>query len=201
MGLAVARGCDLNSVPFPATPPTKLYITDQLPMYALMVENINLNDLSSMVDAAVYDWGTPLPNTVVSDLQSRDQKRPDVILAADCVYFEPSFPLLKDTLLDLLHSESTINEDEVPGTENKGPICYFAFKKRRKADWRFVKMITKVLEIEEIVIDDKGIVIRDEGAQNNGQSGDTHSTVAKGAGNKEGVYLYRMTAKKSSRTR
>ena len=170
-------------------------------MYALMVENINLNNLSSVVDAAVYDWGSPLPTAVTLELQSRGSRRPDVILGADCVYFEPSFPLLKDTLLDLLQSEPAINGDEVSGTEDQRSVCYFAFKKRRKADWRFVKMITKVLEIEEIVIDDNGVVIWDEGAQKDGPSGDGRPTKAVGVGNKEGVYLYRMTAKKSSRTR
>ena len=170
-------------------------------MYALMLENIKLNDLSSTVNAAIYDWGTPLPATIISELQSRGKRKPDLILAADCVYFEPSFPLLKDTLLDLLQPEPMTKEDEGPEAENGGPVCYFAFKKRRKADWRFVKMISKVLEIEEIVIDDKGVVIWDEGAQTAGNNGNGHSSKAVGVGNREGVYLYRMTAKKSSHLR
>ena len=52
----------------------------------LMEENVKLNVLDN-VKAAVLDWGKdPLPADTPS--------RPDVILLADCVYFEPAFPLL-----------------------------------------------------------------------------------------------------------
>ena len=47
------------------------------------------------------------------------QQRPNVILAAECVYFEPAFPLLMQTLKDLF----VLNEDA---------IVYFCFKKRRQ---------------------------------------------------------------------
>jgi predicted nicotinamide N-methyase len=43
----------------------------------------------------------------------------DLILAADCVYFEPAFPLLVRTLCDLVADQKT----EV----------LFCYKKRRKA--------------------------------------------------------------------
>jgi len=43
--------------------------------------------------------------------------RPDLIIAADCVYFEPAFPLLVQTLSDLADLETEI---------------LFAYKKRRK---------------------------------------------------------------------
>jgi predicted nicotinamide N-methyase len=43
----------------------------------------------------------------------------DLILAADCVYFEPAFPLLVRTLCDLVADQET----EV----------LFCYKKRRKA--------------------------------------------------------------------
>ena len=43
----------------------------------------------------------------------------DLILAADCVYFEPAFPLLVRTLVDL-----------VPDSKTEVLFCY---KKRRKA--------------------------------------------------------------------
>ena len=52
--------------------------------------------------------------------------QPDLILAADCVYFEPAFPLLVRTLAEL-----------VPDNKTEVLFCY---KKRRKAssciiDW------------------------------------------------------------------
>jgi hypothetical protein len=61
--------------------------------------------------------------------------KPDVILAADCVYFEPAFPLLITTLQDLLGPNS---------------VCYFCFKRRRRADLRFMKMAKKAFDMEEI---------------------------------------------------
>lgn len=61
---------------------------------------------------------------------------PDIILAADCCYFEPAFPLLLDTLEQLLHSR-------------EGAVCFFCFKKRRKADLGFVKMARKRFDVKE----------------------------------------------------
>lgn len=42
----------------------------------------------------------------------------DILLAADCVYFEPTFPLLVQTLSDLVKSEEI--------------VVLFCYKKRRK---------------------------------------------------------------------
>jgi hypothetical protein len=47
-------------------------------------------------------------------------RRPDLILAADCVYYEPTFPLLVQTLSDLVNDEKT----EV----------LFCYKRRRKVE-------------------------------------------------------------------
>lgn len=63
--------------------------------------------------------------------------RPNIILAADCVYFEPSFPLLLETLTDLL----ALNPDAT---------VYFCFKKRRRADMSFLKMAKKAFEVLEV---------------------------------------------------
>ncbi|CAL5874150.1 uncharacterized protein PFLUO_LOCUS8438 [Penicillium psychrofluorescens] len=119
VGLAIAHGCKIGRAP--------LYITDQQPMLALMQANIQLNHLSSTVDASVLNWGEPLPDHI--------PPHPDIILAADCVYFEPAFPLLITTLQELLGPNS---------------VCYFCFKRRRRADLRFMKMVKKVFLIEEI---------------------------------------------------
>ena len=135
MGLAVARGCAF-------TPP--LILTDQLPMLSLMRQNISLNKLSSRVLAGVYGWGSPVLHTVLDEFKSTpggmSRVYPDVILAADCVYFEPAFPLLLQTMCDLLG----------PST-----VCYFCFKKRRKADWRFVREMGKKTDAQLVEYDNK----------------------------------------------
>jgi len=62
-----------------------------------------------------------------------------VILAADCVYFEPAFPLLQETLSDLF----SLNQDAV---------VYFCFKKRRRADMQFLKQARRkycVVEVDD----------------------------------------------------
>lgn len=62
--------------------------------------------------------GGPLPLSI---------PRPQLILAADCVYFEPAFPLLVQTLAEL-----------VPATRVKGeedPEVLFCYKKRRKVNY------------------------------------------------------------------
>jgi hypothetical protein len=81
--------------------------------------------------------------------------KPDIILAADCVYFEPAFPLLVETL------------DELSGTSTEILFCY---KKRRKvclpaphrrpvtdnlsqADKRFFNMLKKRFRWEEVMDD------------------------------------------------
>jgi hypothetical protein len=65
------------------------------------------------------------------------QHKPNVILAADCVYFEPAFPLLLATLQELL---------ELCGDA----VIYFCFKKRRRADVQFMKNARKKFLVEEI---------------------------------------------------
>ncbi|KAJ5907975.1 hypothetical protein N7495_000657, partial [Penicillium taxi] len=118
VGLAVARACEFKA---------PLHITDQLPMFSLMKDNITLNQLDSTVNASVFDWGEPVPEQIPA--------KPDVILAADCVYFEPAFPLLITTLQDLLGPNS---------------VCYFCYKRRRRADLRFMKMAKKAFDVQEV---------------------------------------------------
>lgn len=105
-------------------------------MLSLMHQNIALNALENRVTAEILDWGSqPSPSIerYFPDPVSSDGERyPDVVLAADCVYFEPAFPLLVQTLQQILG----------PNT-----ICYFCFKKRRKADWRFIKDMKKHFDV------------------------------------------------------
>ncbi|KAI4755126.1 hypothetical protein E4T52_12855 [Aureobasidium sp. EXF-3400] len=104
-----------------------LGMTHQIPMLALMERNIALNNLQDQVKPSIYDWGEPAPEAI--------PQHPDIILAAECVYFEPAFPLLQQTMKDLIG----------PNT-----ICYFCFKKRRRADMNFVKVMKKMFVVEPI---------------------------------------------------
>lgn len=150
VGLAVARGCVLK-------PDTKLVITDQIPMLELMQKNIALNGLDTNVAAVVYDWGSSMPMEVASQLRlCRPESYADIVLAADCVYFEPAFPLLLQTLKHLIGPSTT---------------CYFCFKKRRKADMRFIRDMHKTFEVQEVNYD------------------------ARDADRRESVYMYQLTAK------
>ncbi|PHH87746.1 hypothetical protein CDD83_8453 [Cordyceps sp. RAO-2017] len=132
VGLAVALGCSSQG--------GSLLLTDQDEMLGLMQRNIRLNQVESRANALVLNWGEALPEPVV-------QQRPNVILAAECVYFEPAFPLLLQTLEDLL-------------ALNDQAIVYFCFKKRRRADMQFVKMAKKALRVEELWDEDRPVFQR-----------------------------------------
>jgi hypothetical protein len=107
-------------------------------MLSLMNRNIELNALSEAVKATVYDWGEPTPTGLPS--------QPDILLAADCVYFEPAFPLLLQTLVDLIG----------PNTK-----CYFCFRKRRRADMNCIRAIKKAFDVTNIDDDpDMGVYNR-----------------------------------------
>ncbi|KAI0098699.1 putative methyltransferase-domain-containing protein [Nemania sp. FL0031] len=132
VGLAVARGCDLGDDDH-----SPLYITDQMEMFSLMRHNIALNGLEGKVEAMLLNWGEPLPAAVVAN-------PPDVILAADCVYFEPAFPLLQTTLTDLL-------------ALRPGVVVYFCFKKRRRADMQFLKQARRRFHVAEVEDDERPV--------------------------------------------
>jgi len=159
VGLAVALGCELG---LPEHGNRKLCITDQIPMLALMKKNIALNQLEGKVDARVYDWGAPPPVEILqrsTDSATTPHHHPDVVLAADCVYFEPAFPLLLHTLGDLIGPHT---------------VCYFCFKKRRKADMRFIRDMMKKFAVEFIDYDGRE------------------------ADQRQGIFLYQVRAKITS---
>jgi hypothetical protein len=83
-----------------------------------MKENVLLNFPTTAfppVLVSELDWGTTSPPSLPSN--------PDIILAADCVYFEPAFPLLVETLCGLC----PVGEDRE---------VLFCWKKRRKVSSR-----------------------------------------------------------------
>lgn len=115
--------------------PPVVHITDQEPMLALMRRNIELNNLGEAVTASVYNWG--------ADVESPLSGYPDILLATDCVYFEPAFPLLQESLKALIGPQTT---------------CYFGFKKRRRADLRFMNAVNKRFVVEPVTDDPDGEV-------------------------------------------
>ncbi|KAL2023126.1 hypothetical protein VTK56DRAFT_3732 [Thermocarpiscus australiensis] len=133
VGLTIARGC--SSLDHP------LYITDMVEMESLMQHNIALNGLEHRVRARVLNWGEPLSKEVVDF-------KPDTILAADCVYFEPAFPLLLQTLQDLL-------------ALTPSATVFFCFKKRRRADMQFLKAARKAFTVTEIEDEDRPAFTRE----------------------------------------
>ncbi|KAK1069555.1 Protein-lysine N-methyltransferase efm6 [Friedmanniomyces endolithicus] len=122
--LAVAVGCRSTT----GTSQQVVHITDQQPMLALMRSNIRLNGLEDRVEASVYDWGA-------GNRPASIPAQPDVVLAADCVYFEPAFPLLLQTLEELIGPET---------------VCYFCFKRRRRADMQFLKAAKKAYVVVDV---------------------------------------------------
>lgn len=152
VGLGVALECGVHS---------RILLTDQLEMLDLMKHNIKLNDVQDRASAMILNWyvsrhpssaktfflwtnrktrGEPLPDIVV-------EQRPNVIIAAECVYFEPAFPLLMQTLKDLLEL-------------NSAAVVYFCFKKRRRADMSFVKKAKKAFLVEELFDEDRPVFQR-----------------------------------------
>ncbi|KAK3373272.1 putative methyltransferase-domain-containing protein [Lasiosphaeria ovina] len=131
VGLAIAKGSSID---------LSLYITDQVEMEALMQHNIVLNRLQGQVETRVLNWGVPLSPEVV-------EFKPEIILAADCVYFEPAFPLLLRTLHDLLEL-------------NPLATIYFCFNKRRRADIHMFKTARKAFHVTEIEDADRPIFSR-----------------------------------------
>ena len=102
-----------------------------------MQANVKLSQLESSVIVSELNWCAELTFahdhiTDAGDCCLRGEAlppeipRPDLILAADCVYFEPAFPLLVDTLSELAAESTEI---------------LFCYKKRRKVSPSFGKML------------------------------------------------------------
>ena len=118
------------------------------PLIPIMKRNILLNGLQSHVTAIELDWcvcylilkfiaprftralfqfyliivrAKPIPEL---------PQPPDIVLAADCIYLEATFPLLVSTLVAL-----------VPTPPGRAPEVLLSYKKRRKADKRFFALL------------------------------------------------------------
>ena len=103
-------------------------------MLPLINANITLNPTNVSIHSLSLSWGEPLP-------VAQSFRIPNIILAADCCYYEPAFPLLLDTLDELMGQASDV-------------CAYFCFKKRRKADLGFLKMARKRFAVRDGGLDD-----------------------------------------------
>jgi protein N-lysine methyltransferase METTL21A len=92
-----------------------------------MRQNVSLNALQESIVVHELDWWVAYTSfdVLTSDICRRGKELPplagiNMILAADCVYFEPAFPLLVKTLVGL--------------AKVAGPDCeiLFCYKQRRK---------------------------------------------------------------------
>ncbi|KAJ7283494.1 putative methyltransferase-domain-containing protein [Mycena rebaudengoi] len=104
-------------------------LTDQAPMLSIMRKNVAINQLSTRCTVAELNWGETIPANI---------SRPELILAADCVYFEPAFPLLVQTLCDLADADTEV---------------LFCYKKRRRADKRFFALLKKKFRWTDVLDD------------------------------------------------
>jgi len=112
------------------------------PVWARELEEEHLQSGTILSNAQFPTYrGEPLSQEVVDF-------KPDVILAADCVYLEAAFPLLMQTLKDLLELEPKAT-------------VYFCFKKRRRADMQFLKNARKAFTVTEIEDEDRPVFSRD----------------------------------------
>ena len=88
----------------------EIHITDRSKaVISLIKHNIPLNNLDdnskTIVTASRLSWGETLPDGIPN--------QPDILLAADCVYFEPAFPLLMKSMEDMIGVDT---------------VCYFCCK-------------------------------------------------------------------------
>ena len=140
VGLALALGLLQQGAKIDSSQPPIL-ITDLPILIPLQRKNIALNSLpASSVISEPLPWGSSIPNNIPPEY-----RQPDVILAADCVYFEPAFPLLLETLRSLMGVGRGPDSRLDPG-----PVCWFCMKKRRKADMRFIKSLKKTFAVTEV---------------------------------------------------
>ncbi|UZJ53258.1 hypothetical protein CBS101457_002578 [Exobasidium rhododendri] len=133
---AVELGAGTGLVGFLAAEATQLdrvWITDQIPMMALMRRNLELN--SKLRDRCLIgelNWGQELPHDIPA--------QPDILLLADCVYLEVAFQPLVDTLREMATEATEI---------------LFCYQQRRKADKRFFKLLRKHFTFHDIEDDDQ----------------------------------------------
>ena len=135
--LSLALAIGLTS---PGVRDTTIHVTDgHPPLLPLLQHNIDLNARGLSTSTSVVphhlSWGQPVSPTILAP--------PDVLLVADCCYLESIVPLLMATM------EALMGDDTV---------CYFCYKKRRRADKDIIRKLRKLFDVEEI----KGKWVKDD---------------------------------------
>jgi len=116
--------------------PKLVTVTDMEDMMGVLRANVEMARPPSgtvKVEAINLHWGEPLATSIIAH-------PPTLLLLADCVYYEPAFPLLVQTLQDLINLHSHPEDIDI----------LFCYKKRRKADKKFFKLAQKVLSWSEV---------------------------------------------------
>ena len=112
------------------------YITDMAKVVPVMQRNCQINADPVGLKTRELTWGE---DTVDPDLQE-----PDVILMADCIYLESLFEPLVETLKSI---------------SNTSTVIYLCYKKRRKADIRFFKLLHKQFTSTLLEQDNQGLYL------------------------------------------
>lgn len=154
VGLSIAASTDLGS--------GRMILTDLDRVLPILHLNRTLNPCQTTVQVRALSWGSSVPT---------DLTHCDVILMADCVYLESLFPLLLDTLDQVMQKESA--------------VAYLCYKKRRKADSRFFKMLRKKFHAQVMPVldddhDDDSAFIQSE-------------SVGQYRGRRDGIQLFKIT--------
>lgn len=150
--LELGGGVGLTGIKLATELPTNVILTDLPLAIPLLNHNIKLNEHNFIekekgVSAAILGWGTDDWINVMSQFHSdvtdqtyetnkesndhRNKKRPVLILAADCVYFQELHLPLEKTLAWILSNEA------------EGSICLIAAVRRTKRDTSFFKNLGK----------------------------------------------------------
>lgn len=88
--------------------------TDMAQLLPLLQDNIDLNQASDKIKAQELSWSVFQPSNFSEQSRPKCYRgeptdlKPDIILAADCVYLEWTFPLLVDTLKNLCTPSTTV---------------------------------------------------------------------------------------------
>ncbi|MCJ1340053.1 hypothetical protein MMC09_005347 [Bachmanniomyces sp. S44760] len=138
VGLSLALALSQDSSPN-STPQPPVFVTDLPILVPLQGTNIVLNfppsdshtspsPPSPSDTALIRSISLPWGSNDFLDLLPPSHRQPDVLLAADCVYFEPAFPLLMNTMRAMIGPKT---------------VCWFCVKRRRKADMGFLKSLKR----------------------------------------------------------
>lgn len=107
-----------------------LYLTDLQQVLPVLHRNVHLNQSPHGVQVRELCWGEP---------SAADLRECDIILLADCIYLECLFEPLVSTLCEVM--------------QKPGAVAYLCYKKRRRADAKFFKLLRKHFDLVELKVE------------------------------------------------